>query len=94
VRIRFIIVVTIVLLAPGLAYSQEQGAGQRGGSLEVRFKQLDRNGDGKVTADEFPRAETFKQMDKNGHGVVALDEAKEFWTGRPRRQSGRPGKER
>jgi arylsulfatase A-like enzyme len=76
------------LMAP--LWVRQDGRAQgprRGGTIEERFKEFDRNGDGKVTPDEFPRAETFKQMDKNNDGVVTLDEAKEFWAGRPRRRA-------
>ena len=51
--------------------------------LEARFKQYDRNGDGKLTPDEVPR-QLFTQMDKNKDGVVTLDEARAFYAGRRR----------
>jgi len=51
-------------------------APRRGGGIAERFKQFDRNGDGKLTPGEFPRADLFKQMDKNADGVVTLDEAR------------------
>jgi catechol 2,3-dioxygenase-like lactoylglutathione lyase family enzyme len=50
-------------------------------SLEQRFKQLDRNGDGKISADEFP-GPLFKQMDKNNDGFVTLEEARRYFAGR------------
>jgi Ca2+-binding EF-hand superfamily protein len=41
----------------------------------ARFKEQDKNGDGKVTADEFPGpAEAFKARDANGDGALTLDE--------------------
>jgi len=60
------------------------GAGQettprgttQGGMLDERFRQLDRNHDGKLTRDEVPRAELFDRMDANKDGIVTLDEAK------------------
>ncbi|MCX8036918.1 MAG: sulfatase-like hydrolase/transferase [Candidatus Sumerlaeia bacterium] len=55
--------------------------GKAGGSLQNRFKELDRNGDGRLTADELPRPALFKQMDANGDGVVTLDEAKSAFAG-------------
>ena len=48
-----------------------------GGGMAERFKQLDRNGDGKVSAEEY-RSPQFKQMDKNGDGFVTLEEATRF----------------
>jgi arylsulfatase A-like enzyme len=53
-----------------------------GAGLEERFRQYDKNGDGKLTPEEFPRASTFKQIDKNNDGVVTLDEAKKFFRSR------------
>ena len=52
------------------------GAGQGGGNRRPRtFKEMDKNGDGKITADELPeRAQQFfPMMDANGDGFV--DEA-------------------
>jgi arylsulfatase A-like enzyme len=51
----------------------------RADSLAERFRQFDRNSDGKLTPDEFPRPEVFMQMDKNKDGVVTLEEAKSFY---------------
>jgi redoxin/copper type II ascorbate-dependent monooxygenase-like protein/EF hand domain-containing protein len=44
-------------------------------ALEQRFKQLDKNGDGKITTDELPQSAFFKQRDINGDGVITLAEA-------------------
>jgi Ca2+-binding EF-hand superfamily protein len=42
---------------------------------QARFKEQDKNGDGKVTPDEFPGpAEVFKARDANGDGALTLDE--------------------
>ncbi len=39
------------------------------------FATWDKNGDGKLTADEVPKPELFKMLDKNGDGVVTKEEA-------------------
>jgi len=66
--------IALLLLAAGLAHAQDPRAGPRGGaSLEERFKQLDRNGDGKLTRDEIPRL--FEQLDANKDGIVTREEA-------------------
>lgn len=66
-----------------------QGAGKatargvpRGGGIESRFQQFDRNKHGKLTPGKFPREDIFNQMDKNADGVVTSDEAKAFYGGR------------
>ena len=54
---------------------------QPSGGLADRFKQLDRNGDGKVSAEEFP-GPLFKQMDKDGDGFVTMEEARAHYADR------------
>lgn len=81
-----VLVIAVALLAAGLTHAQTQQPGRRGGaSLQDRFKQFDRNGDGKVGADEFPGL-LFKQIDKDGDGFVTMDEAREYYRSRPSRQ--------
>jgi arylsulfatase A-like enzyme len=53
----------------------------RGGGIAARFKQYDRNGDGKITLAEFPRADVFMQMDISGDGAVTPDEARTYFRG-------------
>ena len=43
--------------------------------IASRFKQLDKNGDGKLDADELAAYPWLKLLDKNGDGVVTLEEA-------------------
>ncbi|MBU0608168.1 MAG: hypothetical protein KKI08_09775, partial [Armatimonadetes bacterium] len=50
----------LALLTLGAALSQQQPPT----GLEERFKQLDRNGDGKLTPDELP-GEWFTRLDTN-----------------------------
>jgi arylsulfatase A-like enzyme len=40
-----------------------------------RFRQLDRNNDGKLTPDEFDRPRRFRDMDRNNDGAITPDEA-------------------
>jgi Ca2+-binding EF-hand superfamily protein len=53
----------------------------KAGGIEERFKQYDKNGDGKLTPAEFPLS-SFKQADKNNDGVLTLDEVKAYFGGR------------
>jgi poly(3-hydroxybutyrate) depolymerase/catechol-2,3-dioxygenase len=49
--------------------------------LAERFKQLDRNGDLKISAEEFP-GQFFKQMDKDGDRFVTLEDAQAYFAAR------------
>jgi len=72
------------------------GAGGQGFSAEEFFKRIDRNGDGKVTLDEFPeeRRENFKQMlaraDEDKDGAATLEEFKKGFGGPGAGAPGRP----
>lgn len=57
------------------------------GGIDARFKQYDRNADGKLTPDEFPRAAVFRERDANKDGFVTLEEAKAYY-GSVRRRPG------
>ena len=50
-------------------------AGARRGRLQEAFRAADRDGDGKLSADEFPRPEIFKEVDRDGDGFVTREEA-------------------
>lgn len=57
------------------------GPVQPSGGLADRFKQIDCNGDGKLTRDEIPRL--FDQIDANKDGVVTPEEARAYRSGAP-----------
>ncbi len=66
-------------LAFALAAAQDRTTTDgRRPSVEQRFKQWDRNNDGKLTPDEVPGERLFKMLDRNGDGVVTLEEARAF----------------
>src|SRR5258708_4741945 len=52
----------------------------KGATPDEIFKWADKNGDGKVTPDELPNAETFAKFDLNRDGVITLDEARQVLT--------------
>ena len=54
---------------------QPAGTG-RGGDVERRFRQMDRNGDGKLSRDEVGRPALFRRLDQDGDGLVTLEEAR------------------
>jgi acetyl esterase/lipase len=45
---------------------------------DAPFKHLDRNGDGKLTTEEFGQPGLFKVLDANGDGVLTSEEVKAF----------------
>src|SRR5687768_3473189 len=51
----------------------QQSAAEK--SLEERFRQLDKNGDGQITTAELPQSPFFEQRDKNRDGTITLAEA-------------------
>ncbi|HET6410304.1 MAG TPA: redoxin domain-containing protein [Chthoniobacteraceae bacterium] len=54
-------------------------AGLGGPELEQRFKQLDKNGDGKLLGEELSQARWLSRLDTNGDGVT-LEEATGFFS--------------
>jgi arylsulfatase A-like enzyme len=74
----------------GGAKNKKAAAGRKKGGaatnrLDARFKQFDKNGDGKLTAEELGRPKIFTQMDANRDGAVTLEEAKKYWAARQSR---------
>ena len=65
-------VVCALLIGNGVAAPQDSAQQ----ALEQRFKQLDKNGDGRITTDEVPQSPFFQQRDANGDSVITLAEAK------------------
>ncbi len=75
---------TLVLAAGSLAVAQDAG------KAEEAFKKIDKNGDGKLTLDEFKDGKEgkklegaekrFKAMDKDSDGSVSLEEFKAGFT--------------
>jgi hypothetical protein len=86
-----ITLITLSTLLASLPLSAQETQPSRGGGLVERFRQLDRNGDGKVSASEMGDPDLHKRLDGDGDGFVTLDEAKRFfaWSGPA---AGRPGR--
>jgi hypothetical protein len=51
------------------------------GGIDGLFKQLDRDGNGKIDRDELTNPERFRQFDRNGDGAITLDEARAVMRG-------------
>ena len=74
--------ITVILACSAAAYfalpshrSHADGLPKNATAEEI-FKWADKNGDGKVTPDELPNAETFAKFDTNQDGVITFDEAR------------------
>lgn len=69
-----ITIISLSAILASLTLSAQQTARPAGSGLAERFKQLDRNGDGKLTAAELPRPEIFQRLDRNSDGVIERNE--------------------
>jgi hypothetical protein len=76
-------VLTLAACVVGLALAaQESPQTGLGGGLAERFRQHDKNGDGKVTREEVPQLPLFEQWDANKDGAVTLEEVTAFYANR------------
>jgi arylsulfatase A-like enzyme len=53
-----------------------------GARLEESFRTADRNGDGKLSRDEYPQAAIFDAVDANRDGFASLDEVRAYFAAR------------
>ena len=58
------------------------------GRLEEAFTAADKDGDGRLTAAEYPQPGVFREVDRNGDGTATLEEARAYFRARSRRQGG------
>jgi hypothetical protein len=79
-------ILVAVSMAVAATLSSQESPRPAGGGLADRFLQLDRYGDGKISAEEFPGS-LFKQMDKDSDGFVTVAEAREYYRSRTARQA-------
>ena len=68
-------------LIPAIALAASLAFAQQSGGLAERIQQIDKNGDEKISAEEFPGTQ-FKQMDKDSDGFVTTEEVRTFYAGR------------
>ncbi len=80
-RLTVLFILVITLIAVPILAQQDRG-------LVDRFKQLDRNEDGKLTRQELKMPRIFSQMDKDGDGTVTFEEARGFVAGGATRRQG------
>ncbi|MFZ5830839.1 MAG: alpha/beta hydrolase fold domain-containing protein [Planctomycetota bacterium] len=77
-----IAVSTVVIVA-----AQESARPGAAGSLAARFQQYDKNGDGKLTPEEFPAAKVFDNADADKDGFVTPQEITAYFR---KQQAGTP----
>ncbi|MCX7702674.1 MAG: alkaline phosphatase family protein [Planctomycetota bacterium] len=80
-----VIILLTILFCIGLS-AQEPSA--PGGRVAKRFKDYDKNGDGKLTSDEVPNKRLFERLDKNRDGVVTQEEVQDYITSRRKERAG------
>ena len=78
-------IISLSAILAGLPLTARETPQPAGSGLSERFKQLDKNGDEKISAEEFP-GPLFRQMDKDGDGFVTAAEAREYYRSRTARQ--------
>jgi catechol 2,3-dioxygenase-like lactoylglutathione lyase family enzyme len=78
-------IITLISLSTIIAcltLSAQDTQPARGGGLAERFKQLDRNGDGKVSREESGSLPFFDAADKNKDGVLTQEEVQAYFAAR------------
>lgn len=82
------IVVSLIVILTCLPLQAQKPPRAQGGGIAERFKQLDKNGDGKLTREEATRLPMFDRLDLNGDGLVTLEEITVLYA--PRRLGSEP----
>jgi CubicO group peptidase (beta-lactamase class C family) len=68
------IISTLIITASALAQTAPPATPAPQWTPDRLFTTWDKNGDGKLTADEVPKPELFKMLDRNGDGSVTKEE--------------------
>ena len=77
-KILVVIVILSALALPGLAQRRFGKHLRNGDRVAKKFAKLDKNGDGKISRDEWTRKpKAFDRLDLNHDGFITIDEIKE-----------------
>jgi hypothetical protein len=90
------LLITLCLLAAGVALADDAGAGRMAGELAERFNAADTDHDGKLTQAEaqkgMPRvAKHFDEIDSGKQGYVTLPQLEAFLKAHAGERRGKPG---
>jgi arylsulfatase A-like enzyme len=61
---------------------KSNGTPVAGGRMQAALKAADKNGDGKLSRDEYPQPAVFKDIDKDGDGFATREEIQAYFAGR------------
>ena len=76
---RNILILAFVIALFPMGYGQEEKP-----DINDVIKRYDKNGDGKLSCDEFPNAEAFKNIDADQDGFISKEELKQHHENRPK----------
>jgi len=74
--------ITLTTILACLSFAAQETQPARGGGLAERFKELDRNGDGKVSREEGGSLPFFDAADKNQDGFLTIEEVQSYFATR------------
>jgi arylformamidase len=75
-RLPLILLVSLTTLTLSACKDEEKRKGA--GKLSERFRSMDQNGDGVLSAEEVGRPQLFQRLDANGDGSVTMAEGRAF----------------
>jgi Ca2+-binding EF-hand superfamily protein len=58
--------------------------------MQAALKTADKDGDGKLSREEFPQPAVFKDVDKDGDGFATREEIQAFYAGRRNQEMPKP----
>ncbi|MBM3858446.1 MAG: hypothetical protein FJ395_02210 [Verrucomicrobia bacterium] len=81
-NLRFSQVLLVAMVGLAISLTAQQTSRPAGSGLADRFKQLDRNGDGKVSREEGGSLPFFDAADKNKDGSLTIEEVQAYFAAR------------
>jgi Ca2+-binding EF-hand superfamily protein len=66
------------------------GTAAAGGRMQAALKAADKNGDGKLSREEYPQPAVFRDIDKDGDGFATREEIQAYYAGRRNQEMPKP----